>query len=217
MAFRFHRSINLIPGLKLNLGKKGISASIGARGAWFTVGAKGTRTTLGVPGTGLSYSAYTPYKKQKHQSHQNLPVATTSEAITPPISTTVCGPDVGLSSGFKTAIMALVAFLVAFAVLSPAKQPKPAEAYYTGCELSGAIKDCGNVMQEYLAADNPTWGNGRGLPLIAGSPTRENQITAVGVQFEAQRYHQSVINNARYNAEYEAEKRERYRKLGVRD
>ena len=83
MALRFHRSINLIPGLKLNLGKKGISASIGARGAWFTVGAKGTRTTLGVPGTGLSYSAYTPYKTHNHKSHE-----TTTVAITPPIAAT---------------------------------------------------------------------------------------------------------------------------------
>jgi hypothetical protein len=56
MGFRFHRTIRVLPGLRLNLSKSGASVSVGRRGAWFTVGPKGTRATVGLPGTGISYT-----------------------------------------------------------------------------------------------------------------------------------------------------------------
>src|SRR3984957_7940084 len=56
MSFRFRRSIRILPGLRLNVGKRGVSASIGGRGAHVTFGRTGTRTTIGIPGTGLSYT-----------------------------------------------------------------------------------------------------------------------------------------------------------------
>jgi hypothetical protein len=55
-SFRFRRTIGLIPGLRLNLSKTGVSASVGVRGAHVTLGGKGIRTTVGLPGTGLSYT-----------------------------------------------------------------------------------------------------------------------------------------------------------------
>jgi hypothetical protein len=63
MAFRFHRSFRILPGVRLNLSKSGLSASLGIRGAHVTVGAKGTRTSVGLPGTGLSYTSYSPFKR----------------------------------------------------------------------------------------------------------------------------------------------------------
>jgi hypothetical protein len=56
MGLRFHRSIKLLPGIRLNFGKRGISTSIGVRGAHVTFGKTGTRTTVGLPGSGLSYT-----------------------------------------------------------------------------------------------------------------------------------------------------------------
>ncbi len=56
MGFRFRRSLSIIPGLKLNLSKSGISTSMGGRGAFINFSRRGIRTTLGLPGTGLSYS-----------------------------------------------------------------------------------------------------------------------------------------------------------------
>jgi uncharacterized protein DUF4236 len=56
MGFRFRRSFRLMPGIRMNVSKSGVSTSFGSRGAWFTVGPRGTRTTLGIPGTGLSYT-----------------------------------------------------------------------------------------------------------------------------------------------------------------
>lgn len=55
---RFRRSIRIAPGIRLNLGKRGISASVGVRGAHETFHISGRRTTsVGIPGTGLSYIA----------------------------------------------------------------------------------------------------------------------------------------------------------------
>jgi len=56
MGFRFRRRIRLLPGITLNLGKRGASVSAGVRGAHVTVGPTGTRTTVGLPGTGMSYT-----------------------------------------------------------------------------------------------------------------------------------------------------------------
>jgi hypothetical protein len=52
MGFRFRRSFSILPGIRLNLGKRGISASIGVRGAHVTFGPTGTRTTVGLPRCG---------------------------------------------------------------------------------------------------------------------------------------------------------------------
>jgi hypothetical protein len=65
MGFRFRRSIKILPGVRLNFGKRGISTSIGIRGAHITVGKTGTRTTVGLPGSGLSY---THLEKAHHDS-----------------------------------------------------------------------------------------------------------------------------------------------------
>lgn len=71
MGFRFHRTIRLFPGLRLNVSKSGVSASIGTRGAWLTFGRKGTRTTVGLPGTGISYTqTSSPHEHSPHE-HQD--------------------------------------------------------------------------------------------------------------------------------------------------
>ncbi len=55
MGFRFRKSIQIIPGLKLNIGKNGVSTTIGMRGLSVTSGKKGQYINLGIPGTGISY------------------------------------------------------------------------------------------------------------------------------------------------------------------
>lgn len=56
MGFRFRKTIKLLPGVRLNLSKSGISTSIGVPGATVNISDKGTRGTVGLPGTGISYS-----------------------------------------------------------------------------------------------------------------------------------------------------------------
>jgi hypothetical protein len=62
MAFRFRKSIRIFPGVRLNIGKNGISSvSIGRPGATMNIGQHGVRRTIGIPGTGISYTAYSRY------------------------------------------------------------------------------------------------------------------------------------------------------------
>lgn len=56
MGLRYRKSINLLPGVKLNISKSGFSTSIGKPGNTLNVSSRGTRSTIGIPGTGLSYS-----------------------------------------------------------------------------------------------------------------------------------------------------------------
>lgn len=59
MGFRFRRSIKVLPGVRLNVGKSGITTSIGAPGATVNIGGKdGARATAGIPGSGLSYTEH---------------------------------------------------------------------------------------------------------------------------------------------------------------
>jgi len=57
VSFRFRRRISILPGVRLNISRSGISTSIGRRGFWTTYGKRGTRTTIGLPGSGLSYTS----------------------------------------------------------------------------------------------------------------------------------------------------------------
>lgn len=57
MGLRFRKNIKILPGVKLNLGKKSAGVSVGTTGARYSVNSSGRKTsTVGVPGTGLSYS-----------------------------------------------------------------------------------------------------------------------------------------------------------------
>jgi tetratricopeptide (TPR) repeat protein len=54
-GLRFRKSINLLPGVRLNISKSGASVSVGPRGAHITSGPRGTFFNLDLPGSGLSY------------------------------------------------------------------------------------------------------------------------------------------------------------------
>lgn len=56
MGFRFRRSIKILPGIRLYIGRRGVSTSLGVRGAHITVGHGQVRETVELPGTGLSYT-----------------------------------------------------------------------------------------------------------------------------------------------------------------
>lgn len=55
MGFRFRRSVKIMPGVRVNFGKRGVSMSAGVRGATVTVGRRGVYGNVGLPGTGMSY------------------------------------------------------------------------------------------------------------------------------------------------------------------
>lgn len=56
MGLRFHKSINLGAGVKLNISKSGIGVSVGNKYNRTSINSKGqVRNTTSLPGTGLSY------------------------------------------------------------------------------------------------------------------------------------------------------------------
>jgi Protein of unknown function (DUF4236) len=55
MSWRFRQSFTVIPGLRLNLSKSGLSASIGNSPFTLNIGPHGSTETASIPGTGLSY------------------------------------------------------------------------------------------------------------------------------------------------------------------
>lgn len=72
MGFGFRKSFKIAPGVRLNVGKKGISSvSVGSKGARVSVGKKGTRTTISAPGTGLSYSTLKSHSKTTRNASNN--------------------------------------------------------------------------------------------------------------------------------------------------
>lgn len=62
MGFRFHKSIKVAPGVKLNVNKKSVSVSVGNKRAGVTVNSKrGVSTRVSAPGTGVSYTSHYSY------------------------------------------------------------------------------------------------------------------------------------------------------------
>lgn len=64
MGLNFRKSITILPGVRLNLSKGGVSASFGKKGIRQSISTTGrATTTLGIPGTGIYYTKQTNVKK----------------------------------------------------------------------------------------------------------------------------------------------------------
>lgn len=71
MGLRFRRSISIVPGVKLNFGKTGMSVSAGMPGFHKTFHTSGKVTTsVGIPGTGIYY-VDTQNPNRRDNSNQN--------------------------------------------------------------------------------------------------------------------------------------------------
>lgn len=89
MGFRFRKSINLLPGAKLNLSNSGVSLTVGKRGKSVSFSNRGVRTTVGLPGTGLSYTSTSGAHKTKLRKHKPVeatPRRASSSGISQPYS-----------------------------------------------------------------------------------------------------------------------------------
>ena len=57
MGLNFRKSISILPGVKVNLSKGGVSLSGGVKGLRKSINTKGqTTTTVSIPGTGIYYT-----------------------------------------------------------------------------------------------------------------------------------------------------------------
>ncbi len=69
MGLRMRKSIKIAKGVRLNLGKTGVSLSFGTRGLRHTIHSSGKRTSsIGIPGTGISYVSTSGGGKRKYSS-----------------------------------------------------------------------------------------------------------------------------------------------------
>lgn len=71
MGWRYHRSVRLLPGLRLNLGMRGMSLTAGIPGLSVNVGPRGVYRNLGLPGSG--FSNRTRLDKPSREPRETLP------------------------------------------------------------------------------------------------------------------------------------------------
>jgi hypothetical protein len=94
MGFRFQKRIKLLPGIRLNLSKSGISWTIGPRGSSIGVGKRGTFANIGLPGTGLSFR-----ERIRQGGDEGMPIQTGSAASLTPVPRWLALLAIGLALG----------------------------------------------------------------------------------------------------------------------
>lgn len=66
MGLRFRKSIQILPGVKLNIGTKSVGLSLGNKYGGVSVNSRtGARVRVSAPGTGLSYTSKIGKKRKK--------------------------------------------------------------------------------------------------------------------------------------------------------
>lgn len=68
MGLNFRKRVSILPGLTLNVGKRGTSVTVGKRGASVNFSKHGTYANVGIPGTGISYRERIDKPKRKAKS-----------------------------------------------------------------------------------------------------------------------------------------------------
>ncbi len=72
MGFRMRKSIKIMPGVRLNVGKKSAGISFGSKGLRYSINSSGRRTaTVSIPGTGISYSKSSSKKRSNYHKRQS--------------------------------------------------------------------------------------------------------------------------------------------------
>ena len=72
MGVRFRKSVNIAPGVKVNVGKKSVGVSVGGKYGGVSVNSKsGVHTRTSIPGTGISYTKKIGSNKRKSETLSN--------------------------------------------------------------------------------------------------------------------------------------------------
>jgi hypothetical protein len=91
MGVRFHRSVRITKGVRLNISKKGLGVSIGPRGAKISFGPSGVYSNVGIPGTGI-YSR-TKLNGRSNNKTSNNKTSNTSKKVTLNLDITITIDD----------------------------------------------------------------------------------------------------------------------------
>jgi len=78
MGFRFRRSMKILPGIRLTVGKSSVGISAGVPGARVSLNSSGRVTTsAGIPGSGLYWTESKSIKKKRAKSKSPRTVSST--------------------------------------------------------------------------------------------------------------------------------------------
>ena len=117
MGWRYRRSYKIVPGLRMNVGSRGVTSfSFGGRGVTVNMSKRGTKSTYSLPGTGLSYQTRTT----RHHAPKPVLVAPSAPAVT-------CTPaQQARRPSFRAYAVVGVAALFGYLALRPnAPAPQP--------------------------------------------------------------------------------------------
>lgn len=84
MGFRFRKSWKILPGVRLNLSRRGIGTSVGIKGFHVSSGPSGKQVTTSIPGTGIYHVKRLSTKSRKKESSMPKSSKVYSQS-TPPI------------------------------------------------------------------------------------------------------------------------------------
>lgn len=171
MGFRFRKTISILPGLRLNISKSGVSTSIGRPGATVNIGRRGVRGTVGLPGTGMSYSDMIFRPSSTHSSapdsaEERMPGAEVSRAAA---AMAFGGGRLLLIVG--AVVVAAVAALLFTAGLMSARQQSPSGGFQPSASEVAPV----SAAARATAADDAAGGRahvGRGVNCRANPNVR---------------------------------------------
>lgn len=111
MGIRFRKSVNVAPGVRLNIGKKSASVSVGGKGFHTSVSTTGRRTrSVGIPGTGISHVSTSGGKRSKVEHHTG-----SHQKPATPLMLKVCGVIMWII-GILALLLAIVGFTTGGAI-----------------------------------------------------------------------------------------------------
>jgi len=109
MGLRFRKSIKLAPGVRMNLGMRGVGFSVGPRGASVSVSSRGVYGNAGIPGTGLSYRTRLDAPAPRRASMQALAPPAPAETVSVNVTVTDDGDVVFKDSAGNPLSPAMIA------------------------------------------------------------------------------------------------------------
>jgi hypothetical protein len=108
MGWRFRKSFTVMPGVRVNVSRRGVSATLGSGPLAMHVGPSGTYVNASIPGTGIGYRERLggpPERQSRAQGSPRSRVASPPSGYTPP-SLTAFTPG-HLSPEFERSLVAL--------------------------------------------------------------------------------------------------------------
>lgn len=163
MAWRYRRSVKLLPGIRMNMGRKGVTSfSFGGRGMTVNVNKRGTKTTYSLPGTGLSYQT----QRTGHPTGKPQVTVSRSPGSVPP-------PKPGINKPIVVYACVGIVALITYGALQP-KSPQVGGAIVASRATTSSpisLPSASDLIPSAVAAPAPTGQHAASAQLRAATTT----------------------------------------------